>query len=78
MFNVNTTPQPMKTPHSSNSPNKIEKEGITPITVVESHISTPIQKHSQSNQELNSPNVVNVTQSSTSSCKVDQTAANSR
>lgn len=52
----------MEIPHSINSLNETEKEGIMPVTVDESHISTPIQKSSQLNQQLNFANIVNVTQ----------------
>ena len=62
IFTLNTAPQPMEILHSSNSLNETEKEGIMPVTVDESHISTPIQKPSQLNQELNFANIVNVTE----------------
>ena len=71
---VNTTPQPMETPYSSKTPNETEKEDIMPVTVDEFPNSTHIQKPSQSNQESNSANIINVTQSSTSCCRFDQTA----
>lgn len=46
-----------------------------PVTVDEFPNSSPIEKHSQSNQELNSVNIINVTQSSTSFCRFDKNAA---
>ena len=61
MPTVNITPQPAEAPHSSKTPNEIEKGGIMPVTVDEPQYSTPIQRPSQSNQELNSANTVYVT-----------------
>ena len=66
----------MEIPHSSKTPNETEKERIMPV-IDESEISTPTQKLSQSNQESNSANIVNVTQNSTqTSRKLDHTTAN--
>ena len=67
MPTVNITPQPAEAPHSSKTPNEIEKGGIMPVMVDEPQYSTPIQKPSQSNQESNSANTVYVTKNWTSS-----------
>ena len=72
---INTTPQPAEAPHSSKTPNETEKGGIMPVTVEEPQNSTPIQKPSQLNHESNFANIVKVAQSSTSSCKFDETTA---
>lgn len=73
MLTINNTPTPMETLYLSKTPNETEKEDM-PVTVDEFPNSSPIEKHSQSNQELNSVNI-NVTQSPTSFCRFDKNAA---
>ena len=68
MPTINTRPQPTETPHSSKTPNEIERGEIMPVTTEKPKISTLIQKPSQSNHESNFANIVKETQSSTSSC----------